>query len=218
MIENNRVENEKKDITKVLDPKEKDWVIKNIKFQFLLQVSHVILLWGWGEGMWACGGWVNVGSQNSEKLSHNEKRKKGCPHPWTEYNNHCYLEGQTKVTWMGAKTECVSRCSHLVVIDSEEESEWLAVTFLRKGTCSLNVFSDCSAWTGGNDLNIEGQYGWNQSNVTMNFTYWHLNEPSVGYPELAVKRDCIDLLRSGKWNDRSCSFLNSFICEKSHVF
>ncbi|XP_062611197.1 collectin-10-like [Saccostrea cucullata] len=99
-----------------------------------------------------------------------------------------------------------------------EESEWLATTFLVKNTCPSDLFADCTAWTGGNDLEVEGQYCWNDSNMTMTFTYWNPNEPSIIQPTQAYTRDCIDLLKTAKWNDRPCSFLNSFICEKSHVF
>ncbi|XP_056014963.1 collectin-12-like [Ostrea edulis] len=97
--------------------------------------------------------------------------------------------------------ECEKRCSHLVEIGDKEESDFLASTFL------LNT------WTGGNDHDIEDQYRWSYSNVTITFTAWNTGEPSVGYPAQAEEKDCIDLLRNGKWNDRPCSYLNSFICE-----
>ncbi|XP_062574841.1 hepatic lectin-like [Saccostrea cucullata] len=142
--------------------------------------------------------------------------RKSCMPPWTEYNNHCYLKGQTKVTWAEAKAECEDMCSHLVVIDNMEESNWLAKAFLRENTCPTDIFADCTAWTGGNDLEVEGQYRWNNSNVTMTFTYWYYNEPSINDPTQAYTRDCIDLLKTAKWNDRPCSYLNSFICEKSY--
>lgn len=84
--------------------------------------------------------------------------------------------------------------------------------------CSTNIFNGCTAWTGGNDLNVEGEYVWDHSNTTMVFTNWHTNEPSLTSPSLATTRDCIDILRNGKWNDRPCLHLNSFICEKSIDF
>lgn len=53
------------------------------------------------------------------------------------------------------------------------------------------------------------------SHITFDyFTNWHTNEPSLYDPRDALSRDCIDMLRHGKWNDRTCSYGNQFICEK----
>lgn len=78
--------------------------------------------------------------------------------------------------------------------------------------CSTNMFETCTAWTGGNDRHIEGQYFWDHSNTPLVFTYWYTFDPSLG-----SRRDCIDMLRNGKWNDRPCWFLNSFICERTSI-
>ncbi|XP_056001956.1 collectin-12-like isoform X2 [Ostrea edulis] len=133
-----------------------------------------------------------------------QRFRRGCAPSWIEYQGNCYYQGETRVSWTDAKVECEKRCSHLVEIGDKEKSDWLAATFLSK------------TWTGGNDVDVEGQYRWSYSNVTITFTAWYRNEPSVGYPARAKERDCIDLLRNGKWNDRSCSYLNPFICEMSY--
>ncbi|XP_062572854.1 collectin-12-like [Saccostrea cucullata] len=127
--------------------------------------------------------------------------------------NGCYLHDLTKVTWTDAKLFCESRNAHLVEIESKDKSDWLAGTFLLKDTCPSNIYDICVAWTGGNDLVIEGHYQWNNAPGAMNFTNWYPDEPSIGYPGKAAARDCIDLLKNGQWNDRKCSFLNPFICE-----
>lgn len=80
--------------------------------------------------------------------------------------------------------------------------------------CPTGIFKHCTAWTGGNDLGIEGHYVWDHSNTSMVFTNWYENEPSILTPSQGLTRDCIDILRNGEWNDRSCSFLSAFICEK----
>lgn len=81
--------------------------------------------------------------------------------------------------------------------------------------CPPNVYATCSAWTGGNDIDTEGQYVWDHSNTTIGFSYWHPTEPSVGAPDKAATRDCIDVFRNGKWNDRVCTHYKPFICEKT---
>ncbi|XP_048751418.2 macrophage mannose receptor 1-like [Ostrea edulis] len=135
---------------------------------------------------------------------------------WIEYRDNCYYKGKKRVSWTHAKMECAKRCSHLVEIGDQETSDWLASTFLYKSTCPANLFNDCTAWTGGNDVDVEGQYRWSYSNVPITFYAWKVGEPSLGSPKGAEIRDCIDLLRTGKWNDRPCSYLNPFICEMSY--
>ena len=73
----------------------------------------------------------------------------------------------------------------------------------------------CTAWTGLNDLDIEGTYVWDHSNAPLTFSNWNDKEPSLDDPQMAQIRDCIDILRGGSWNDRRCSYLNWVICEKS---
>ncbi|XP_056001779.1 neurocan core protein-like [Ostrea edulis] len=138
-----------------------------------------------------------------------------CPSSWIEYQGHCYYLDEKRVNWTDAKLECRKRGSHLVEIEDQEKSKWLASTFLVKSTCPTYLYK-CTAWTGGNDVDIEGQYRWSYSNAIFTFHFWQRGEPSVGYPKQAEERDCIDLLRNGKWNDRRCSYLNLFICEMSY--
>ena len=79
--------------------------------------------------------------------------------------------------------------------------------------CGSNIFN-CTAWTGLNDLDIEGRYIWDHSNASLTLTNWHPKEPSLSKPEQALNRDCIDILRGGGLNDRPCTHLNWVICEK----
>lgn len=82
-------------------------------------------------------------------------------------------------------------------------------------TCGPDEFFSCTSWTGANDLIVEGSYVWDHSNTSLSFTKWHPQEPSLLKPSEASTRDCIDLLRSGRWNDRPCLYSNTFICEKN---
>lgn len=80
--------------------------------------------------------------------------------------------------------------------------------------CSTYIFNECTAWTGGDDINLEGEYVWDHPIKSMIFTNWYRNEPSLADPSKASTGDCIDILMNGKWNDRPCLYFNSFICEK----
>lgn len=81
--------------------------------------------------------------------------------------------------------------------------------------CPTQLHGGCTAWTGLNDLDIEGQYMWDHSNTPVVFANWHTNEPSLRNSSYALTRDCIDMFRNGKWNDRPCSYYNQFICKKT---
>ncbi|XP_052695391.1 collectin-12-like [Crassostrea angulata] len=128
---------------------------------------------------------------------------------WVEYLGHYYFYGEEKFSWVDAKLECQKKCAHLVEIETKEKSDWLMTKFLLKEDCGY-IFKTCTAWTGLNDRHIEGHYVWDHSNTSMVFTNWYKFVPSKG-----DARDCVDILRNGEWNDRPCSFLNAFICEKS---
>nr|XP_034319113.1 hepatic lectin-like [Crassostrea gigas] len=128
---------------------------------------------------------------------------------WLEYAGHYYFYGEELLTWTDAKVECQKICAHLVEIETKEESDWLAATFFD------SCISDCSIWTGGNDIEIEGEYVWDHSNMKFSISYWSPGEPSIAYPDQASTRDCIDLFPTGRWNDRPCSFNKPFICEKN---
>jgi hypothetical protein len=74
------------------------------------------------------------------------------------------------------------------------------------------VYDDCTAWTGGNDISIEGDYRWQSSDSKMEFTNWHGSQPSVWHEY--KQEDCVELMRNGEWNDLNCNAQNTFICEK----
>jgi hypothetical protein len=79
------------------------------------------------------------------------------------------------------------------------------------GTCVPQYEYDCPSWTGGNDVDVEGIYRWQHSNVNMNFTYWRSDEPSVSYG--GKDEDCVQMMTNGYWNDGYCNENWAFICE-----
>lgn len=96
-----------------------------------------------------------------------------------------------------------------------------SISRLKEPICSISdrctsyfLNEACTAWTSGNDMHTEGQFVWDHWNTTIGFFNWSPNNPSKKFPNQAQTRDCIDLYRDGTWNDRRCSYLNQFICEK----
>lgn len=75
-------------------------------------------------------------------------------------------------------------------------------------SCDQTKPYDCALWMGLNDLEEEGHYRWDSSNFTMTFSNWHQSQPDG-----SNKKNCIDMLQNGEWNDRKCWYNNSFVCE-----
>ena len=123
------------------------------------------------------------------------------------YLNATRVRKENKITifinnWF-IKVNCLSN------IETQKFKHFITVN------CPAMKRADCTAWTGLNDIDIEGTYVWEHSKAPLTFSNWHPKEPSVDNPNRALTRDCIDILREGIWNDRQCSHLNWVICEKS---
>lgn len=72
---------------------------------------------------------------------------------------------------------------------------------------------DCTSWTGGTDIETEGQFVWGHSRTSFTYTNWDSNNPNDSQYQIK-NRDCVDIFYNGQWNDRACGFLENFICEK----
>lgn len=63
------------------------------------------------------------------------------------------------------------------------------------------------AWSGLNDLNIEGQYVWDHSNTPMTFSTWYSFKP-----ELGDIRDCVSIQRKANGTIKNARpYLPSFV-------
>lgn len=67
-------------------------------------------------------------------------------------------------------------------------------------------------WTGGNDIDVEGQWRWVTSGNPFTFTDWGPGEPN----DTGGNEDCMLLLSNTgyTWNDLPCSTNSLYICEK----
>lgn len=71
----------------------------------------------------------------------------------------------------------------------------------------------CTTWTGGNDIQTEGNFIWETSNTPFDYTNWDYKNTDNHY-DLNKPVDCVDMFYDGQWNDRPCNFQASFICER----
>lgn len=92
-------------------------------------------------------------------------------------------------------------------------NQWKLVSRILTGSCGTNIYTSCTAWTGGNDRSTEGRFLWDHSNTLIGFKNWHPQEPSSA----TKNENCIALLKDGRWNDVFCGVSYSYICEKNYI-
>ncbi|XP_061190113.1 lymphocyte antigen 75-like [Saccostrea echinata] len=136
--------------------------------------------------------------------------EKVCPQDWIEFEGHCYFKGED-VSWHYAKEVCESEDAYLVEVNEEKENDFLKETFLQiiNSSPCIDDFS-CPAWIGANDLETDRLILWSRDKNSLLYTNWYPYEPN-GY---LGKEHCVQLLRSGFWNDANCDAKIPYICEK----
>ncbi|KAF3849178.1 hypothetical protein F7725_015675 [Dissostichus mawsoni] len=125
---------------------------------------------------------------------------------WYEFGDFCYKPFEDKKTWHDAQRTCRAMGAELVSILSMTEQSWLE-SYLYMATSDV--------WTGLTDLVVTGMFTWSDEHM-VTFTYWAPGEPNNhdGFHE-----DCVEMLyQTGRWNDVSCTELNTYICKtpKAH--
>nr|XP_035922434.1 C-type lectin domain family 17, member A isoform X2 [Halichoerus grypus] len=121
-----------------------------------------------------------------------------CPEGWLPFEGKCYYFSPTTKSWDEARKFCQENYSHLVIISSFAEQNFVA-----KAHGSPRVY-----WLGLNDREHEGDWKWlDGSPVTLSF--WDPEEPNNIYDE-----DCASMNKGGTWNDLSCDKTTYWICER----
>ncbi|CAG2186837.1 unnamed protein product [Mytilus edulis] len=116
----------------------------------------------------------------------------------------CRQTGIWKSMFICGKADCKRRGSFLVKIDDESENQWLQSVMLDNNMDNI--------WIGANDIDQEGTWRWIYDKTTVEFTNWSKEEPN----NYNGNENCADMAkrRSYKWNDRSCTSLLRYICER----
>ncbi|XP_072458167.1 C-type lectin domain family 17, member A [Notamacropus eugenii] len=127
-----------------------------------------------------------------------DRSRKSCPKGWLPFGGSCYFFSTMTKTWDAANVFCTVNSSHLVIISSTEEQNFVTETRNSKRTY----------WLGLTDRKVEGDWQWlDGSWLTLSF--WKLGEPNNVQNE-----DCVIMLLDGQWNDVSCLLSTYWICEK----
>ncbi|XP_041036060.1 C-type lectin domain family 10 member A-like isoform X2 [Carcharodon carcharias] len=122
-----------------------------------------------------------------------------CPSGWEDHNQHCYRFSTDTVNWDSAKQQCESENSHLIIINTEQEQNFIK-KFLENNPWGY--------WIGLTDGESEGNWKW-VDGTPVSFTQWDQGEPN----NWNDNENCA-IIRASGWNDYSCSDQFRFICEK----
>ncbi|XP_048732401.2 perlucin-like isoform X1 [Ostrea edulis] len=138
----------------------------------------------------------------------------GCPNGFIQHDDSCYLFfHSTRASWAEAMMYCQVFKSHLAVIESEREQNFIEGLLLREYHRGLPD----GCWIDGTDALVEGEWVWTTTGKaisTEDYQKWFPGEPnSLG----RSGEDCLDLLHHEKysWNDERCEVMNNFLCETS---
>ncbi|XP_073480466.1 C-type lectin domain family 4 member E-like [Aquarana catesbeiana] len=122
-----------------------------------------------------------------------------CGKDWTFYKLSCYYKSKSRKSWLSAKEKCQRMASHLVIINEDDEMNFL-LTLLKKEHPWIGlrrVTPEEWKWVDGTTLNTE--------------KFWEEGEPN----SFQEQEDCGHFGFKGGLNDISCSSRYRYICEKS---
>uniref|UniRef100_A0A4W5LZQ6 C-type lectin domain-containing protein n=1 Tax=Hucho hucho TaxID=62062 RepID=A0A4W5LZQ6_9TELE len=129
----------------------------------------------------------------------NVKLLGSCPEGWRRFGCSCYYLSTEKKCWEESRQDCLERGADLVIINSEEEQDFLN-----------NLNKDF--WIGLNDSVTEGTWKWVDGTPLNTTSYWGSGQPNGG------DENCVLFSHSSSdqetWHDYPCSDVKSWICEK----
>ncbi|XP_061446087.1 asialoglycoprotein receptor 1-like [Rhineura floridana] len=139
-----------------------------------------------------------------ENFKHNRtaNQETCCPKGWDSFRKSCYWESRIGKPWEEAKADCEDRDSHLVIINSLEEQQFVVVRVQPQ-----------FMWIGLTDAS--GSWKWvDGTPYTVRQEDWKPEQPDNWYGHgLGGGEDCAHLHNDGRWNDDHCSRHYGWICE-----
>ncbi|XP_026798236.3 C-type lectin domain family 6 member A-like [Pangasianodon hypophthalmus] len=145
-------------------------------------------------------------------IAHNASENCGiCEEGWKAFGLKCYYFSTEKLNWTQSRDDCVENGSHLVIITSQSEQNFVS-SHIKE-----------THWIGLNDLETEGKWMWvnNQPLNETGVTFWYSEGPKQ--PDNWKNQDpsgenCAALGDANgnthRWFDASCCTLKKWICEK----
>ncbi|KAF6339096.1 C-type lectin domain family 4 member E [Rhinolophus ferrumequinum] len=130
--------------------------------------------------------------------------KNCCPLNWVHFQSSCYFFSTDTMTWAASLKNCADMGAHLVVINTQEEQEFLYHSKPRQREFYIGL----------TDHIAEGQWKWVDGTPFMeSLSFWDVGEPN----NLATVEDCVTIRDSPNprrnWNDMTCFFRMYRVCE-----
>lgn len=130
--------------------------------------------------------------------------KNCCPSRWIHFQSSCYFFSTNTMTWSASVKNCSNMGGHLVVINTQEEQEFLFHEKPKKREFYIGL----------TDQVTDGQWKWVDGTPFMkSLSFWDVGEPN----NLATVEDCVTIRDSSNprqnWNDVPCFFNLFRICE-----
>ncbi|XP_037370299.1 C-type lectin domain family 4 member E [Talpa occidentalis] len=130
--------------------------------------------------------------------------KNCCPLNWVYFHSSCYFFSTNTLTWTLSVKNCSDMGAHLVIINTQEEQEFLFHT-KPKGK---------EFYIGLTDRIVESQWKWvDGTHLNQFLSFWDAGEPN----NIATVEDCVTIRDSSNprknWNDVPCFFNMFRICE-----
>ncbi|KAK2488398.1 hypothetical protein MC885_021361 [Smutsia gigantea] len=134
--------------------------------------------------------------------------KNCCPLDWIYFQSSCYFFSTNTMSWASSLKNCSNMGAHLVVINTQEEQEFLSRAKPKKKEFYIGL----------TDQVIEGQWRWvDDTPFTESLSFWDVGEPNniVAVEDCATIRDSSNPRQN--WNDVPCFFNMFRICEMPQV-
>ncbi|XP_063080001.1 C-type lectin domain family 4 member E-like [Engraulis encrasicolus] len=125
---------------------------------------------------------------------------------WKSFGSSRYYISSDERNWADSKQHCMDLGGDLVIIDSQEEQEFI-------NTQIKSIYAETRAWIGLSDLETEGVWKWVDGKPLSKFGFWMQDEPN----DDKGAEDCVETLYQYNplktWNDAICSMDKHCICE-----
>nr|XP_048300217.1 C-type lectin domain family 6 member A isoform X4 [Myodes glareolus] len=130
-----------------------------------------------------------------------------CPSHWKSFGSSCYHISTDKNNWNISEQKCIKMGSHLVVINTEAEQNFI-IQQLNKSIAYFLGLSDPQG---------NGQWQWiDNTPCSQNIRFWHLNEPNLPDERCAL---VVHWDPTGwGWNNVFCKHKYNSICEMKKTY
>ncbi|XP_040191632.1 C-type lectin domain family 10 member A-like isoform X2 [Rana temporaria] len=129
-----------------------------------------------------------------------------CETHWAHYGLSCYYKSWKEESWEDARKECKSNMSDLVVVNGDDEMNFL-YHFSEKNATWIGLAENHGTWEWVDDT----------SYVTTPRQWLYGMTYTSPASDLEGKGDCAVLVKRDSWSQESCSHQFTYICEKKRI-